>query len=113
MSLGIGIVLGVLVMAVVLFVTDRVRVDTVAMMVLLALVLTRVLSFEEAFAGFSNEAVITVAAVLVLSGALARTGVANIIGDRVLGVAGGSEAGLLVALMATVGLLSGFRSRSP
>ena len=73
MTLGIGLVLGVLVVAIVLFVTEWVRVDIVALLVLLTLVLTGVLGFEEAFAGFSNEGVITVASVLVLSGALART----------------------------------------
>ena len=88
MTLGIGLVLAVLLVAIVLFLTEWVRVDVVALLVLMALVLTGVLGFEEAFAGFSNEGVITVASVLVLSGALARTGVANIIGERVLGVAG-------------------------
>ena len=108
MTLGIGLVLAVLLVAIVLFVTEWVRVDVVALLVLMALVLSGVLGFDEAFAGFSNEGVITVASVLVLSGALARTGVANIIGERVLGVAGDSQIGLLVVMMATVGLLSGF-----
>ncbi len=108
MTFEIVFVLGVLVVAVALFVTERLRVDVVAMLVLLSLMLADVLGFEEAVAGFSNEAVITIASVLVLSGALARTGVANIIGDRVLGLAGGSRTGLLVTMMATVGLLSGF-----
>ena len=108
MTLGIVVVLGVLVAAIVLFVTEWVRVDVTALLVLVTLVLSGILGFEEAFAGFSNEGVITVASVLVLSGALARTGVANIIGERVLGVAGTSQLGLLVVMMATVGLLSGF-----
>ena len=108
MTLEIGFVLGVLLVAVVLFVTERLRVDVVALLVLLTLMLAGVLGFEEAVAGFSNEAVITIASVLVLSGALARTGVANIIGDRVFGLAGRSRTGMLVTMMATVGLLSGF-----
>ena len=108
MSLEIALVLTVLAGAVVLFVTEWLRVDVVALLVLLTLIVCGVLGFDEAFAGFSNEAVVTVASVLVLSGALARTGVANVIGDRVLGLAGGSETGLLVTMMATVGLLSGF-----
>ena len=108
MTLGIVVVLGVLAAAIVLFVTEWVRVDVTALLVLVTLVLSGILGFEEAFAGFSNEGVITVASVLVLSGALARTGVANIIGERVLGIAGNSRLGLLVVMMATVGLLSGF-----
>ncbi len=108
MSLSIVLVLAILLMAVLLFLTERLRFDVSAMLVLLALTLTGLLSFEEAFAGFSNEAVVTVASVLVLSGALARTGVANMIGDRVLQVAGNSTTGLLIAMMTTVGILSGF-----
>lgn len=84
MNLEVLLVGGILAAAVVLFVTEKVRVDLVALMVMLGLVVTGILEGEEAIMGFANEAVITIASVLVLSGALARTGVARFIGQRVL-----------------------------
>ena len=94
--------------AILLFVTEWLRVDVTALLVLITLAATGIVSEEEALAGFSNEAVITMAAVLVLSGGLQRTGIANLLGRRVLGIAGGRGEGFLTAvLMLTVGLLSG------
>lgn len=101
------IVGSIAVIAVVLFVTEWLRADTVALIVMLGLALTGILSGEDVIAGFSNEAVITIASVLILSGGLMRTGVANFIGDRVLAAAGASAGKLTVVMMTTVGLLSG------
>ncbi len=101
-------VLGILVVAVVLFVSEKIRVDVVALMVLLAVALTGLVEPKEALMGFSNPAVVTVWAVFVLSGGLTRTGVANRIGYQVLRLAGRSEIGLIVAIMLTAGVLSAF-----
>ena len=60
MTFEIGLVIAVLVAAVILFITERVRVDVVALMVLLALALTGLLEPKQALSGFSNPAVITV-----------------------------------------------------
>lgn len=108
MTLEIGIVLLILTISVLLFVTEWVRLDVVELLVLGALALTGLVSPAEALSGFSSPAVVTVWAVLILSSALARTGVASIIGRRLLHVAGDSEARLLGILMLTVGVLSGF-----
>ena len=107
MNLEVLVVGGILAAAVVLFVTEKVRVDLVALMVMLGLVVTGILEGEEAIMGFANEAVITIASVLVLSGALARTGVARFIGQRVLAASGDGVGRLIAVMMATVGLLSG------
>ncbi len=107
MSFSITIVLVILIVAIVLFVTETLRVDLVAVLVMLALAITGILSGEEAIAGFSNEAVITIASVLILSGGLMRTGVAHLIGRRVLRFAGHRPSRLVPTLMITVGLLSG------
>lgn len=72
------------------------------------LALTGLVTPVEALCGFSSPAVITVGAVLILSAGLARTGVANIIGNRVLGLAGESEVRLLIIVMLTVGVMSAF-----
>ncbi len=108
MSLSILVVLGILLVAIVLFVTEKLRVDLVAVLVMLSLALTGILEGEQAIAGFSNEAVITIASVLILSGGLMRTGVAHLIGRRVLQFAGRTPGRLTPVLMMTVGLLSGF-----
>ena len=107
MNLEVLLVGGILAAAVVLFVTEKVRVDLVALMVMLGLVVAGILDGEEAIMGFANEAVITIASVLVLSGALARTGVARFIGQRVLAASGSGVGRLTAVMMATVGLLSG------
>jgi di/tricarboxylate transporter len=108
MTLEIGIVLLILALSVLLFITEWVRLDVVALLVLGALALTDLVTPVEALSGFSSPAVVTVWAVLILSSGLARTGVANIIGRRLMHLAGNSEARLLAIIMLTVGVLSGF-----
>lgn len=107
MTSDIVLVLVVLAAAVVLFVSEKLRADLVALLVLIALAVSGAVSHEAAFLGFSNHAVITVASVLVLSGGLQRTGVANLVGRHVLRLAGSGERRLLAVMMTTVGLLSG------
>lgn len=103
----IALMLSILGIAVLLFITDWLRVDVVALLVLLALILTRLITPEEAFSGFSSPAVITVWAIFIVSGGLFHTGVANLLGDRLLGLVGKSQSRLTGLLMTTVGLMSG------
>jgi di/tricarboxylate transporter len=107
MTLSMIFVLSILAGAVVLFVTDWLRVDLVALSVLLILAIFGVISHDQAIAGFSNKAVITIASVLVLSAGLVRTGVAQILGGQILKLSGNSEIRLLIIMMITVGALSG------
>jgi len=108
MTLEIILVLSILAIAILLFVTEWVSMDVVALLVLGALTLTGLVTPVEALSGFSNPAVVTVWAILILSGGLARTGVASLIGRRLMRLAGDSEVRLLVIIMLTVGILSGF-----
>jgi di/tricarboxylate transporter len=108
MTLEIGIVLFIVGIAVVLFVTEWIRVDLVALFVLVSLVVAGLITPAEALSGFSNPAVVTVWAILILSAALSRTGVAGLLGHRVLSLAGDSEVRLVAIIMLTVGVLSGF-----
>ncbi len=84
MTVDIAIVLSILLVALILFITEKVRMDVTALLVLVSLALTGVLEPSEAISGFSNPAVITVWAMFILSEGLANTGVANIIGRYVL-----------------------------
>ena len=108
MTLEIIIVLTILAIAILLFITEWVRMDVVALLVLGSLAVAGLVTPAEALSGFSNPAVVTVWAVLILSGGLARTGVAGLIGRRLMRLAGNSEVRLLVIIMLTVGILSGF-----
>lgn len=110
MSLEMGIVLAVLLAAVLLFITGLIRVDIVALGVAVALAVSGVLTAAEAFSGFSNPAVLTVAALFVVGGAVLQTGLAGIIGRRILAVAGTDERRLTLVLMSAVALLSSFMS---
>lgn len=104
----ISILLSILIVALVLFVTERLRADLVSMLVLLALALTGILSASEVFSGFSNPAVVTVGAMFVMSAAAARTGIASFIGRVMRAVAGHREWALTVIIMLTVAALSAF-----
>ena len=108
MDLEITLVLTILVFAIILFITNLVRVDLVGLLVLVSLAIGGLVTPAQALSGFSNPAVITVWAVLILSGGLARTGVASQLGKFLLRLAGESEVKLLVILMLTSGILSGF-----
>lgn len=108
MNPDIAIVLSILLVAIVLFISERLRPDLIAMMVLLAVILTGMVSPQEAFASMGNPAVITVGAVLVVSSGLFRTGVAHAIGDRIAAVAGKDPRRLTVFVMLTVGVMSSF-----
>ncbi len=103
-----AIVIAILFLALVGFISQRLRAEIVAMGVLVVSALAGVVTIPEALSGFSNPAVITVGAVLVVSGGLLHTGVAGTLGRGILWVAGSSEARIVTLLMVTAGLLSAF-----
>jgi di/tricarboxylate transporter len=108
----IALALGILFVAVVFLLGGWLRLDVVAALVLTSLTLTGLVTPQQALAGFSNPAVITVGGMFVISGALARTGVANMIGRRMIGFAGADETKLVIVIMATAGVLSGFMNNA-
>ena len=108
MTIDIALVLIILGGSLVLFVTEKVRMDVTALLVLGALVVTGLVGPEDAVAGFANGAVIAVWAMFILSDGLTRTGIANVIGRTVLRFAGTSRGTMTVAIMLTAGVLSAF-----
>lgn len=90
------------------FVSERLAPDVTALLALLALLLTGVLTPAEAFSGFSHPATISVAAVLVLSAGVERTGALTFIARRLLAHIGRSELILTVSIMLVISLLSAF-----
>jgi di/tricarboxylate transporter len=110
MTFEIALVLGILAISLVLFISEVIRMDLVALLVLgaLAIGLPEIVTAERAFAGFSNSAVITVWAMFILSEGLTRTGIADIIGRQVMRIGGRQEITLIIVIMITGAVLSAF-----
>ncbi|EMM0380974.1 SLC13 family permease [Pluralibacter gergoviae] len=103
-------VLCLLAAAVVLFATGKIRMDAVALLIIVAFVLSGTLTLSEAFSGFSDPNVILIAALFIIGDGLVRTGVATQMGSWLVKVAGNSEVKMLVFLMLTVAGLGAFMS---
>ena len=101
------IIFGTLLLTLILFITGRWRYDVVALIALLVVTLTGLIPVEQVFSGFSNSAVVTVAAVLVLSRGLQNSGVVDLIGGWLSRLKGGITI-QLAALTAIVAILSAF-----
>ena len=108
MTFEIALVLGILAISLVLFISEVIRMDVVALLVLGALAITGLVDSNQAFAGFSNSAVITVWAMFILSEGLTRTGIADIIGRQVMRLAGRREIAMITVIMITGAVLSAF-----
>jgi len=108
MTFEIALVLGILAISLVLFISEVIRMDVVALLVLGALAVFGLVDSDQAFAGFSNGAVITVWAMFILSEGLTRTGIADIIGRQVMRIGGRQEITLIVVIMVTGAVLSAF-----
>jgi di/tricarboxylate transporter len=90
------------------FVSERISPDLVALLAILALLLGRILEPAQAFGGFSHPATISVAAVLVLSAGIERTGALTWLARRFLAPLGAREGLLTLAIMLMIGSLSAF-----
>lgn len=110
MSIDLAVTLLLLVAAIVMFVIDKPRMDVVALIMIVALPLTGVITMNEALAGFSDSNIVLIAALFVIGEGLVRTGVARRIGDWLNATSRGSETRLLVLLMPAVAGLGAFMS---
>ncbi|WP_370628283.1 SLC13 family permease [Bordetella sp. BOR01] len=106
----LAIVLAILGGAIVLFLIGRPRADAVALLVLVLLPLTGMVSMREALDGFANPNVILIACLFVIGEGLARTGIAQHVGDWLVRRAGTSESRLTIMLMGAVGLMGSIMS---
>lgn len=108
MTPQIALTLGIIVVALIIFATEKLRVDVVALLVLITVGLTGLVGPKEVFSGFSNSAVITVWAVYIVSGGLFNTGVADYMGRFILHLSGTSEVRLIAVIMIVCGSMSAF-----
>src|SRR6478672_6683019 len=104
MNLDLALVLLMLAAAILMFVINRPRMDAVALLVMVALPFTGVITVNEALAGFSDLSIVLIAALFVIGEGLVRTGVARRLGDWLDAKAGSSENRLLILLMAVVAI---------
>ncbi len=102
MNPSLLIVLSILAAAVALFTVNKPRMDVVALLVIVLLPLTGILTVQETLAGFSDANVVLIALLFVIGEGLVRTGVAYQVGDLIIHHAGKSESRLLVLLMLAV-----------
>ena len=110
MNLDLTLVRIMLAAAIAMFVVNRPRMDAVALLVMVAMPFTGIITMNEALAGFADPSIILIAALFVIGEGLVMTGVARRLGDWLDAKAGGSENRLLILLMAAVGGLGSLMS---
>ncbi len=108
MTLDMVLLSAIIVGAVACFALETYPVDKVSVLVLSALVLFRLVSPEEAIAGFGNPATVTVACMLALSYGIQSTGGLNYVANRIVDLAGANEFKILLSIIVAVGFLSAF-----
>lgn len=108
MNFQLLLTFAILVVSIVLFLSDRLRADLVALLTVISLGLTGILTSQEVFSGFSRSAVITILAIFILAEGLRRTGVTEQVGTLLLRVAGTRESWLVVIVMLAGAFLSLF-----
>jgi di/tricarboxylate transporter len=108
LSLEILVIFAILAVAVFFFVTEWVRADVVAVLVTVSLAVSGILTPGEAFSGFSSDAVMAIAALLIVGSGMVRTGVVRWMSERLQGLIKGGRLRLKIAGTAVPGILSGF-----
>lgn len=111
--MSIWIVSIILVVALLLLVTEKLPVDLTAVGIMVALTLTGILTPLEAVAGFSTPAVVTVAAMFIISRGMIRTGAVGFIGQRVIALSRGNAKLAMLVIMLIVGVSSAFINNTP
>ena len=102
----------ILIISAALFVSAKVRSDLVAICSLLALLLCQVLTPAEALAGFSNNTVIMMVGLFIVGGGIFQTGLAKMIGGKVIKMAGTSETRLFLLVMLVTAFIGAFVSNT-
>jgi len=108
----IALVLGLLLAAVILFATEKISVDLVALLLLCALVLSGILTPAEAFAGFSSDILIILASIFVITGALRQAGLLDALGFAAVRLVGKRPRLVTPTAMGVVGLVSAFMNNT-
>ena len=102
----------ILLISAILFVSGKVRSDLVALCALLALLLCQILNPSEALSGFSNTTVIMMIGLFIVGGGIFQTGLAKMIGSKVMTLAGQSEIRLFILVMTVTAAIGMFVSNT-
>lgn len=108
MTPEIAVTLFLITLAIILFATEKLPVDVISLLLVVALVMSGVLNIKDAVAGFGNEIIITIGGLFVLVGGLIKTGLVDLIGRRISKIAGTNEFFLTALIMAVAALASAF-----
>ena len=108
MSMDIIIVFIILLTAIIMFTTEKVKNDFAAIIIMISLVWTGILSAEEAFSGFSSNAVVAIMGVMIIGYGIEKTGVMNTLANFIIDKAGVKESRIITIITATVGIISSF-----
>jgi len=103
-----GIVMVILVMAILMFIFEWVRVDVVGWIMMVCLPILGVVTPKEAISGLSSNAVVSIIAVIIIGAGLDKTGCMNILARKILSIAGKSESRIMTLISATVAFISSF-----
>jgi di/tricarboxylate transporter len=103
-----GIVMAVLVMAILMFIFEWVRVDIVGWIMMVILPILGVVTPKEAISGLSSNAVVSIIAVIIIGAGLDKTGCMNVLARNILKIAGKSESRIMTLISATVAFISSF-----
>ncbi len=104
----IGLVILVLGAAIALFITEIVRVDVVAIIMMVTLPLLGLVTPKEAFSGLSSNAVVSIIAVIIIGAGLDKTGIMNRVANPIVKFAGDSYSKLISGISGTVAIISSF-----
>ncbi len=113
MTFEIAFVLGVILLAVILFTTEKLSIDLTALMVMAVLVVSGIITIEEGISGFSSSATITVGAMFIISAALFKTGAVSSIGKFSARMFKHNFWIAIIAMMAAAGVISAFINNTP
>ena len=102
------LVMAMIGVAVFLFIVEWVRVDVVAIMMMVILPLLKLVKPEEAFMGLSSNAVVSIIAVIIIGAGLDKTGLINRLVSPVVKLAGNSNSRVIIFISATVAIISSF-----
>ncbi|MBN2502619.1 MAG: SLC13 family permease [Anaerolineales bacterium] len=100
------LILAIIGIVAILLITDRIRSDLIALLTLIALGLTGLVSPADLFSGFSRSAVITIMALFIITAGLERTGATQVLGRHLAQIAGKSEARAVAVIMTAAATLS-------
>lgn len=101
-------VLGVLALTILLFVSEIVRVDVAAVLIMVLLGVTGMVSGNDLFRGFSSNAVMSIIAVMIIGAGLDKTGVMSKVASFILKIGGSTETRIIPIISSTVGIISSF-----